>query len=67
MIELGADASAAVDLELATTAAWCAAHGLAEMAGFKQFDPLKAALGGELPFLRAVFGQMGLFPHSRRD
>jgi AcrR family transcriptional regulator len=67
MIELGADASAAVDLELATTAAWCAAHGLAEMAGFKQFDPLKAALGGELPFLWAVFGQMGLFPHSRRD
>jgi AcrR family transcriptional regulator len=67
MIELGADASASVDLELATTAAWCAAHGLAEMAGFKQFEPLKTALGGELPFLRAVFAQMGLFPHSRRD
>lgn len=61
-IELGADASAMVDVELATIAAWCAAHGLAEMAGFKQFDQLKADLGGEEPFLRAVLVHMGLFP-----
>jgi len=67
MIELGADPDAAVDLELATTAAWCAAHGLAEMAGFKQFDHLKQALGGEVPFLKAVFQHMGLFPHVHRD
>jgi AcrR family transcriptional regulator len=67
MIELGADPEASVDLELATTAAWCAAHGLAEMAGFKQFDHLKQALGGELPFLKAVFQHMGLFPHVHRD
>ena len=33
-----------LDLELATIAAWCSAHGLAEMAGFKQFDHLKAGL-----------------------
>ena len=62
MIELGADPGATVDLELATTAAWCAAHGLAEMAGFKQFDHLKAELGGEVPFLRAIFAHLGLFP-----
>ena len=65
MIELGADANDETDLELATTAAWCAAHGLAEMAGFKQFEPLKEAVGGELPFLRAVFSHMGLFPGPR--
>jgi AcrR family transcriptional regulator len=67
MIELGADPNAATDLELATTAAWCAAHGLAEMAGFKQFDHLKEELGGEVPFLRAVFAHLGLFPHAKAD
>ena len=35
------------ELELATIASWCAAHGLAEMASFKQFEPLKEAMGGE--------------------
>jgi AcrR family transcriptional regulator len=67
MIELGADPAAEIDLELATTAAWCAAHGLAEMAGFRQFDHLKQALGGEVPFLKAVFQHMGLFPQVHRD
>jgi AcrR family transcriptional regulator len=67
MIEMGADPAAETDLELATTAAWCAAHGLAEMAGFKQFDHLKDALGGEIPFLRAIFAHLGLFPHLRHD
>ena len=50
-----------LDLELATIAAWCAGHGLAEMIGFKQFDPLKEALGGEEAFLRAVFEHLGMF------
>jgi len=62
MIEAGADPADALELELATTAAWCAAHGLAEMAGFKQFEPLKAAVGGELAFFKAVFAHMGLSP-----
>jgi hypothetical protein len=66
MIEQGADPEAAVDLELATTAAWCAAHGLAEMAGFAQFKHLKDELGGEVPFLRAVFAHMGLFAQLQR-
>ena len=67
LIEAGADPNAAVDLELATVAAWCAAHGLAEMRGFKQFDHLKDAVGGETNFLRAVFQHMGLFPGHRAD
>lgn len=50
-----------IDLELATIAAWCAGHGLAEMISFKQFDPLKALLGGEDAFLRAVFEHLGMF------
>lgn len=60
LVEAGADPKARLDLELATVAAWCSAHGLAEMAGFKQFEPLKEACGGEVPFLRAVFNHMGL-------
>jgi AcrR family transcriptional regulator len=52
---------APLDLELATIAAWCAGHGLAEMIGFKQFAPLKEALGGEEAFLRAVFEHLGMF------
>ncbi|MDZ4370838.1 MAG: TetR/AcrR family transcriptional regulator [Phenylobacterium sp.] len=63
LIEHGADPAAETHLELATIAAWCAGHGLAEMAGFKQFEHLKETLGGERPFLEAVFGHMGLFPH----
>jgi AcrR family transcriptional regulator len=55
-----------LDLELATIAAWCAAHGLAEMIGFKQFDPLKVALGGEQGFLRAVFEHLGMFARLDR-
>ncbi|MET0274519.1 MAG: TetR/AcrR family transcriptional regulator [Phenylobacterium sp.] len=67
LIAAGADPNATVDLELATVAAWCAAHGLAEMAGFKQFDHLRDACGGETQFLRAVFQHMGLFPGHIAD
>ena len=62
MVENGADPSEDTHLELATIAAWCGAHGLAEMAGFKQFEHLKEDLGGERPFLEAVLNHMGLFP-----
>ncbi|MGZ6050034.1 MAG: TetR/AcrR family transcriptional regulator [Phenylobacterium sp.] len=67
MVENGADASDTHEIELATTAAWCSAHGLAEMAGFKQFEHIKAACGGEIPFLRAVFAHMGLFHQASAD
>lgn len=61
LIEAGADPTDEVALELATTAAWSAAHGLAEMASFKQFDHLKTALGGEEAFFRGVFEHMKVF------
>ena len=54
-----------VDIELGIAASWCATHGLAEMVGFKQFDHLKEALGGQTPFLRAILTHMGLETHNR--
>jgi AcrR family transcriptional regulator len=65
MIEHGADPAAEAHLELASAAAWCGAHGLAEMAGFRQFDHLKEQLGGERQFLEAVLNHMGLFPNPQ--
>ena len=65
MIEHGANPDDEVHLELASAAAWCGAHGLAEMAGFKQFDHLKDQLGGERQFLEAVLNHMGLFPNPQ--
>lgn len=61
LVEAGVDATDWVGLELAAVAAWCAAHGLAEMAAFPQFQPLKDALGGEDAFVRGVFEHMGVF------
>ncbi len=54
------------DLELTAIAAWSSAHSLAKMAGFKQFQHLKDALGGEQAFLDAVLSHMGVFPTARR-
>ncbi|MBX3480234.1 MAG: TetR/AcrR family transcriptional regulator [Caulobacter sp.] len=56
-----------VDIELATIAAWCAAHGLAEMSGFAQFNPLREALGGDEAFLRGVLSHLGSFGNLRQD
>jgi len=67
LVEAGADPADEIDIELATTAAWCSAHGLAEMAGFKQFERLREACGGEVPFLRAIFQHMGLAPRHGAD
>ena len=67
MIAHGADPNQERHLELAGVAAWCGAHGLAEMAGFRQFDHLKAELGGEQPFFEAVLSHMGLFPKPHHD
>ena len=64
-IDAGANPNDVQELELATTAAWCSAHGLAEMANFKQFEHLKTALGGEVAFFRAVFKRLGLAGHLR--
>jgi AcrR family transcriptional regulator len=67
LVDAGADPNDTLDIELATVAAWCSAHGLAEMAGFKQFDHLKDACGGERAFFRAIFQHMGLAPKHLAD
>ena len=62
MIEAGrASPDSEIDVELATIAAWCSAHGIAEMGGFAQFAPLKEALGGELNFYRELLRRTGNF------
>jgi AcrR family transcriptional regulator len=67
LVEAGANPNETLDIELATTAAWCSAHGLAEMAGFKQFQHLKDACGGERAFFKAIFQHMGLVPKHLAD
>ena len=61
IIESGSVMKGPRDLELATISAWCTAHGVAEMAGFREFDELKAELGGEEAFVRAVLSHVGVF------
>src|SRR5258706_15862187 len=67
LVEAGANPEDTLDIELATSAAWCSAHGLAEMAGFKQFQHLKDACGGERAFFKAIFQHMGLVPKHLAD
>ncbi len=67
LVDAGADPADWAGLELASVAAWCAAHGLAEMMGFPQFEKLKEALGGEDAFLRGVFEHMGIFAKGLRS
>src|SRR5262249_22229672 len=61
LAEVGGNHVSETDIHLAAIAAWCAAHGLAEMSGFVQFRPLKAELGGEEAFLRGVLDHLGMF------
>jgi AcrR family transcriptional regulator len=61
LIAAGCDPTDEQDLELATIASWCAVHGLAEMSNFKDFQPLKDALGGDEAFLRAILRHFGTF------
>jgi len=66
LIDAGADPNDERELQLATIGAWCAAHGVAEMAGFREFASLKAALGGEEPFVRAVLDHVRIYaPHTK--
>lgn len=50
-----------LDVNLAAIATWCAAHGLAELSGFVQLDPIKRGLGGEDRFVRGVLERLGVF------
>jgi AcrR family transcriptional regulator len=61
LVEAGADPTDVREMQLAQIAAWCNAHGVAEMAGFKEFEPLKEALGGEEAFVRALLSHVGIF------
>jgi|HubBroStandDraft_1064217.scaffolds.fasta_scaffold68068_2 AcrR family transcriptional regulator len=61
LVEAGADPSDELDLQLATVASWCAVHGLAEMRNFKDFEALKAAVGGEEAFLMSILRHFGTF------
>ena len=60
-VGLGADPTDERELQLATIASWCAAHGLAEMADFGDFRALKEEMGGDAAFLRAVLRHFGTF------
>ena len=63
LIDAGADPNDEHELEMATIGAWCAAHGVAEMVGFREFEPLKAAMGGEEAFVRAILSHVGIYAH----
>ena len=66
IIEAGGNPHDRLELEVATVATWCAAHGVAEMLGLKQFEPLKQALGGEEALARALLGHVTAYSHHRR-
>jgi hypothetical protein len=65
LVEAGADPNDEMELQLATIASWCAAHGLAEMCNFKDFQAIKEAMGGEEAFLRGVLRHFGTFQLKR--
>jgi AcrR family transcriptional regulator len=66
LIDVGVDPENDRELKLATIASWCAAHGVAEMAGFKDFEDLKAEMGGEEPFIRALLDHLGIYARHVR-
>lgn len=66
LIDVGVDPENDLDLKLATIASWCAAHGVAEMAGFKEFEGIKEALGGEEAFTRAILDHLGIYARHVR-
>ena len=66
IIEAGVDPADRLAMEVATVAVWCAAHGVAEMMRLKQFEPLKAAMGGEDALVRHLLGHVTASDHTRR-
>jgi AcrR family transcriptional regulator len=66
LIAAGADPTDEQDIQLTQIAAWCNAHGVAEMVGFKEFEPLKEAMGGEEAFVRAILRHTGVFARRSR-
>jgi AcrR family transcriptional regulator len=66
IVAAGGDPDSPLELELATVALWCAAHGVAEMVGLEQFEPLKQAMGGEDALARALLEHVTAYSHRRR-
>jgi AcrR family transcriptional regulator len=66
LIDIGVDETNEMELQLGTIAAWCAAHGVAEMAAFKEFEPLKKALGGPEAFYRTLLDHLGIYARHAR-
>lgn len=61
MIAAGADPGDDADLEVTAIGAWCAAHGVSEMIGFKEFEPLRERYGGESGLARVLLQHIGAF------
>jgi AcrR family transcriptional regulator len=59
-VAAGGDHLDPTELELRQAAGWCMTHGLAEMEASKEFDDLKAKLGGDKAFYSAVLGQLNI-------
>lgn len=66
LIAVGIDPNNDRELRLATIASWCAAHGVAEMVGFKDFEDLKAEMGGEEALIRALLDHLGIYARHAR-
>lgn len=67
ILAAGAHPTSELDLQLIQIAAWCTAHGIAEMVDFKEFEDLKDQLGGEEPFVRAVLAHVGILSGVVRE
>jgi AcrR family transcriptional regulator len=57
MISAGINPNDDVNLKLWCISAWCSAHGIAEMVGFAQFQPMIQALGGEDRFVEELLSR----------
>ncbi len=66
MIRAGIDPTDDLDLKLWCISAWCSAHGVAEMIGFAQFQPMIEALGGEDRFIEELMSRVGTSAALRR-
>ncbi len=60
ILEGGGQPRSDEEMAIIQIAAWCSAHGVAEMVGFKEFEDLREALGGEEAFIRAVLQHVGI-------
>ncbi len=58
MVRAGVDPNDEMGLKLWCVAAWCSAHGVAEMVGFAQFKDMIEALGGEDRFIEELVGRV---------